>query len=98
MLERGGVTTDDTTLLLLEWRGGTADHLAIANEPRQRASACGRYGSLPALRRVIVVTHRDSPVMAGPGIERPSRASLRPSPFDKRSCTLASQPGEWVDC
>lgn len=27
MLERGA-TTDDATLLLLEWRGGTADHLA----------------------------------------------------------------------
>jgi serine phosphatase RsbU (regulator of sigma subunit) len=28
MLERGGVTSDDATLLLLEWRGGTADSLA----------------------------------------------------------------------
>jgi serine phosphatase RsbU (regulator of sigma subunit) len=25
---RGGMTTDDTTLLLVEWRGGSADHLA----------------------------------------------------------------------
>ena len=25
---RGGVTSDDATLFLLEWRGGTADHLA----------------------------------------------------------------------
>jgi serine phosphatase RsbU (regulator of sigma subunit) len=25
---RGGVTTDDTTLFVLEWRGGSADHLA----------------------------------------------------------------------
>jgi len=25
---RGGVTTDDATLFLLDWRGGTADHLA----------------------------------------------------------------------
>ena len=33
MLERGGMTTDDATLLLLEWRGGTADHLAIVEEP-----------------------------------------------------------------
>ena len=33
MLERGGVTSDDTTLLLLEWRGGTADHLAVIEEP-----------------------------------------------------------------
>jgi len=33
MLERGGVTSDDATLLLLEWRGGTAD-LAIVNEQR----------------------------------------------------------------
>jgi len=32
MLERGGVTSDDATLLLLEWRGGTADHLAIGEE------------------------------------------------------------------
>ena len=30
MIERGGVTSDDATLLLLEWRGGTGDHLAIA--------------------------------------------------------------------
>ena len=29
MLERGGVTSDDATLFLLEWRGGTADHLTI---------------------------------------------------------------------
>jgi phosphoserine phosphatase RsbU/P len=32
MLERGGVTTDDATLLLLEWRGGTANHLAITDD------------------------------------------------------------------
>jgi serine phosphatase RsbU (regulator of sigma subunit) len=25
---RGGVTTDDATIFLIEWRGGTADHLA----------------------------------------------------------------------
>ncbi|MGH8892410.1 MAG: PP2C family protein-serine/threonine phosphatase [Actinomycetes bacterium] len=31
--ERGGVTSDDATLLLLEWRGGTADHLATVEEP-----------------------------------------------------------------
>jgi len=27
MGERGGVTSDDATLLMLEWRGGTVDHL-----------------------------------------------------------------------
>ncbi|GAA0567354.1 PP2C family protein-serine/threonine phosphatase [Actinomadura livida] len=27
MRERGGVTSDDATLFLIEWRGGTADHL-----------------------------------------------------------------------
>jgi len=27
MRERGGVTSDDATLLLLEWNGGTVDHL-----------------------------------------------------------------------
>jgi len=32
MLERGGVTSDDATLLLLEWRGGTADHLALGHD------------------------------------------------------------------
>ena len=26
---RGGVTSDDATLLLFEWRGGSADHLAV---------------------------------------------------------------------
>jgi serine phosphatase RsbU (regulator of sigma subunit) len=26
---RGGVTSDDATILLIEWRGGTADHLAL---------------------------------------------------------------------
>ena len=36
MQERGGVTSDDATLLLLEWRGGTADHLAIIGEPKAR--------------------------------------------------------------
>jgi hypothetical protein len=28
MRERRGITTDDATLFLIEWRGGTADHLA----------------------------------------------------------------------
>jgi hypothetical protein len=28
MRERGGITSDDATLFLIEWRGGTADHLA----------------------------------------------------------------------
>ncbi|REK86960.1 serine/threonine-protein phosphatase [Streptomyces inhibens] len=28
MRERGGTTTDDASLFLVEWRGGTADHLA----------------------------------------------------------------------
>ncbi len=28
MQERGGITTDDATLFLVEWRGGSADHLA----------------------------------------------------------------------
>ncbi len=37
MRERGGVTTDDATLLLLEWRGGTVDEL-VSMEP---ASAAG---------------------------------------------------------
>lgn len=32
MRERGDVTTDDATLLLLEWRGGSADHLANVAE------------------------------------------------------------------
>ncbi|MCQ4045389.1 PP2C family protein-serine/threonine phosphatase [Streptantibioticus rubrisoli] len=27
--ERGGITSDDATVFLIEWRGGTADHLAI---------------------------------------------------------------------
>jgi serine phosphatase RsbU (regulator of sigma subunit) len=31
-LERGGVTSDGATLLLLEWRGGTADQLATVEE------------------------------------------------------------------
>jgi serine phosphatase RsbU (regulator of sigma subunit) len=26
---RGGVTSDDATLFLIEWRGGAADHLAV---------------------------------------------------------------------
>lgn len=28
MEERGGLTSDDATLFLIEWRGGAADHLA----------------------------------------------------------------------
>ncbi|BBJ37977.1 hypothetical protein SSPO_006950 [Streptomyces antimycoticus] len=28
MRGRGGITTDDAALFLVEWRGGTADHLA----------------------------------------------------------------------
>jgi hypothetical protein len=27
--QRGGRTSDDATLILIEWRGGAADHLAI---------------------------------------------------------------------
>jgi serine phosphatase RsbU (regulator of sigma subunit) len=27
--ERGGTTSDDATLFLIEWRGGAADHLAV---------------------------------------------------------------------
>ncbi|GAA2618426.1 hypothetical protein Stube_35020 [Streptomyces tubercidicus] len=27
--ERGGSTSDDATLFLIEWRGGAADHLAV---------------------------------------------------------------------
>jgi serine phosphatase RsbU (regulator of sigma subunit) len=33
MRERGGVTSDDATLLLLEWRGGTADPLDATQFP-----------------------------------------------------------------
>jgi serine phosphatase RsbU (regulator of sigma subunit) len=33
MLERGGVTSDDATLLLVEWRGGSADYLANIDKP-----------------------------------------------------------------
>ena len=29
--ERGGTTTDDATIFLVEWRGGDADHLAIVD-------------------------------------------------------------------
>ncbi|MGR3938789.1 PP2C family protein-serine/threonine phosphatase [Streptomyces sp. BRA346] len=29
MAERGGLTSDDATLFLIEWRGGAADHLAV---------------------------------------------------------------------
>ena len=28
---RDGVTSDDTTLFLVEWRGGSADHLATVD-------------------------------------------------------------------
>jgi hypothetical protein len=28
---RDGVTTDDITLFLMEWRGGSADHLATVD-------------------------------------------------------------------
>lgn len=27
--ERGGITSDDATILMIEWRGGDADHLAV---------------------------------------------------------------------
>lgn len=29
MREREGITSDDATLFLLEWHGGSADHLAV---------------------------------------------------------------------
>ncbi|MGA5702513.1 hypothetical protein [Peterkaempfera bronchialis] len=28
MRERGGTTSDDASLFMVEWRGGSADHLA----------------------------------------------------------------------
>jgi hypothetical protein len=31
MSARGGVTSDDATIFIVEWRGGTADHLATVN-------------------------------------------------------------------
>ncbi len=37
MQERGGVTSDDATLLLVEWRGGTADHLVLVEQARPSA-------------------------------------------------------------
>lgn len=36
MNERGGTTTDDATLLVLEWRGGNPDHLSIVEQPGSR--------------------------------------------------------------
>lgn len=39
MRERRGITTDDATLFLVEWRGGTADHPASADlEPRSQVA------------------------------------------------------------
>lgn len=38
MRQRGGVTTDDATLLLLEWRGGSVDQLANVEEALTTAS------------------------------------------------------------
>lgn len=29
LAERGGLTSDDATLFLIEWRGGDSDHLAV---------------------------------------------------------------------
>ena len=29
--ERGGITSDDATMLMIEWRGGDADHLAVVD-------------------------------------------------------------------
>jgi serine phosphatase RsbU (regulator of sigma subunit) len=37
MQERGGVTSDDATLLLVEWRGATADHLALVEQAQPSA-------------------------------------------------------------
>ena len=50
MLKRGGVTSDDATLLLLEWRGGTADHLAVVEEP----AALGELSQRPELEAAVV--------------------------------------------
>jgi serine phosphatase RsbU (regulator of sigma subunit) len=49
MLHRGGVTSDDATLLLLEWRGGTADHLAAVEEP----AAVGGLSERPELEASV---------------------------------------------
>jgi serine phosphatase RsbU (regulator of sigma subunit) len=38
MRERGGVTSDDATLLLLEWRGGSVDHLAVIDNQSAAAT------------------------------------------------------------
>jgi hypothetical protein len=40
--ERGGVTSDDATMLLIEWRGGDADHLATLEQADTRQRNTGR--------------------------------------------------------
>ena len=37
MQERGWVTSDDATLLLVEWRGGTSDHVALEEQAQPSA-------------------------------------------------------------
>ncbi|MFC8452562.1 PP2C family protein-serine/threonine phosphatase [Kitasatospora sp. NPDC057223] len=43
--ERGGATSDDATLFLVEWRGGSADHLATASWDDGRSIPPGAAGS-----------------------------------------------------
>ncbi|MEU9130799.1 PP2C family protein-serine/threonine phosphatase [Kitasatospora sp. NPDC048540] len=42
---RGGATSDDATLFLVEWRGGSADHLATAGWDDSAGTPPGRPGS-----------------------------------------------------
>lgn len=43
--QRGGVTSDDATLLLVEWRGGSADYLALVEGPLGREAGSSAEGS-----------------------------------------------------
>ncbi|MFC9331694.1 PP2C family protein-serine/threonine phosphatase [Kitasatospora sp. NPDC057015] len=45
--ERGGAASDDATLFLVEWRGGSADHLATASWDDDRTTPPGAAGSTP---------------------------------------------------
>lgn len=43
--ERGGLTSDDATLFLFEWRGGDADHLAVFDDRSSRQAEGGPEGT-----------------------------------------------------
>ncbi|WP_329141186.1 serine/threonine-protein phosphatase [Streptomyces sp. NBC_01476] len=57
---RGGITSDDASLFLIEWRGGAADHLAVMSQANHRGRPSGTRqdaGQAPLEAGTRMATH-----------------------------------------